>query len=85
MTFSSWLVQGHGHQQPPRGLARFHAPGAFRSAGKEAEAVLAAEVEVAFYLTDPAGETAGIGERQPEVVDTGVEAVLDPHDALAIG
>ena len=29
-----WLSQGHGHQQPPRRLARFHAPGASDSAGK---------------------------------------------------
>ena len=37
---------------------------------QEAEAVLTAEAKVAFYLTDPAGETAGIGERQPEVIET---------------
>jgi hypothetical protein len=73
------------NQQPPWRLACFHAPGAFRCAGKKAEAVLTAEAEVAFYLTDPAGETSGFGERRPEVVDTGVEAVLDPHEALAIG
>ena len=69
-----WLVQGHRHQQPRRRLARLHAPAA----------LLPAWAETALYLTDPAGETAGIGERRPEVVDLGVEAVLDPHDALAI-
>jgi len=73
-----------GQQQPPRGLARFHAPGAFRSAGKKAKAVLTAQAEVALDLADPAGQTAGIGERRPHVVDTGVEAVLHAHDALAV-
>ena len=67
------------------GLARLHAPGAFRSARKEAEVDSPPEAEVALYLTDPAGETAGISKRRPEVVDSGVEAVVDPHDALAIG
>ena len=57
------LAEGHGQQQQPRGLARLHAPGAFRSARKEAEAELTAEAEVAFYLADPASETPGIGER----------------------
>ena len=71
-------------QQPPRGLARFHPPGAFPSAGKEACAELTAEAQVALYLADPAGEAAGIGERRPQVVDIGVEAVLHAHDALAV-
>ena len=52
------LAQCHGQQQPPRGLARVHAPGAFRSAGKKAHAELTAEAQVALDLADPAGQTA---------------------------
>src|ERR1017187_1819877 len=80
------LARFHGQQQqqPPRGLARFHAPGAFPSAGKKACAELTAQTEVALYLAHPAGETAGIGECRPQVVDIGVVAVLHAHDALAI-
>ena len=79
------LARLHGQQQqPPRRLARFHAPGAFPSAGKKARAELTAEAEVALDLAHPAGKTAGIGECRPQVVDVGVEAVLDAHDALAI-
>ena len=51
---------------------------------QKAEAELTAEAEVALDITDPAGEPAGIGERQPQVIDTGVEAVLHAHDALAL-
>ena len=71
-------------QQPLRGLARFHAPGAFPSAGKEACAELTAEAQVALDLAEPAGQTAGIGECRPQVVDVGVEAVFHAHDALAV-
>ena len=57
---SSW---GLGqNQEPPWGLAHFHATGAFPSAGKEACAELTALAQIAFYLAEPAGETAGIGE-----------------------
>ena len=71
------------HQQPPRGLARFHPPGAFPFAGK-AGAELTAQTQVALDLGDPAGQAAGIGERRPQVIDTGVEAVSDAHGALAV-
>jgi hypothetical protein len=40
--------------------------------------------EVAFYLAVPAGQAAGIGECRPQVVDAGVVAVFDTHDALAV-
>ena len=72
------------HQQPLRGLARFDAPGAFPSAGEKACAVFTAESQVALDLAVPAGQTRGIGECRPHVVDIGVEAVLHAHDALAI-
>src|SRR4029077_8884825 len=72
------------HHQPPRRLAHFHPPGAFPSAGKNAYAELTARSQVALYLAVPAGQTRGIGERRPHVVDIGVEAVLHAHDALAI-
>ena len=79
------LVRFHGqHQQPPRGLARFHPPGAFPSAGEKTCAELTAEAEVALDLAEPAGQTRRIGECGPQVVDIGVEAVLDTHDALAV-
>jgi len=45
------------HQQLPRRLARYYAPGAFPSAGKEACAVLTAEAKVALDLAVPAGKT----------------------------
>src|SRR6266496_4098242 len=48
-------VQAMGQQQPPRGLAGFHAPGAFRSAGEKAKAVLTAGAQVALDLAEPAG------------------------------
>ena len=78
------LVRAPGrYQQPPRGPARIHAPGAFPSAGEKARAELTAQAEVARYLAEPAGEAAGIGKCRPQVVDIGVEAVLHPHGALA--
>jgi hypothetical protein len=45
---------------------------------------LAPRRKLALYLAEPVGESSGIGERSPEVIDPGVEAILDPHDALAI-
>jgi hypothetical protein len=71
-------------QQPLRGLTRFHASGAFPSAGEKACVVLTAESQVALDLAVPAGQTRGIGECRPHVVDIGVEAVFHAHDALAI-
>ncbi|MBA3781233.1 MAG: hypothetical protein H0X12_05185 [Nocardioides sp.] len=38
-----------------------------------------------FDHTDPAGETSGVRECRPEVVDVGVVAALDAHGAVAIG
>ena len=84
MTSSSGWPSAIVQQQPPRGLARVHPPGAFRPAGKKAKAELTAQAQVALDLADPAGQTAGIGECRPQVVDIGVEAVLHAHDALAI-
>ena len=71
-------------QQPPRGLARFHPPGAFPSAGKKAGPELTAQAQVAFDLTEPPGETLWVGERRPQVVDICAEAVLHAHNGLAI-
>ena len=78
-----WRLLGR-QQQLPRGLARFHPPGAFPSAGKKAGPELTAQAQVALELAEPAGQTAGIGERRPQVVDIGAEAVLHPHDGLAV-
>src|ERR1700728_3192420 len=77
------LVPGR-HPQPPRGLALVYPSGAFPAAGKEVSPELTAQTEVALDLAEPAGETAGIGERRPRVVDVSVEAVLHPDGALAV-
>ena len=45
---------------------------------------LAAGAEVALDLAVPAGETFGISECRPQVVDVGVVAVLHADDALAV-
>ncbi len=55
MTSSSGSPRAMVDQQPLRGLARFHAAGAFRSSGKEAEPELTSEAQVALYLADPVG------------------------------
>src|SRR6185312_3645261 len=73
------------HEQPLWWLARFYPPGAFPSTGKEACAVLTAESQVALDLAVPAGQTRGIGECRPHLVDIAVEAVFHPHDALSAG
>src|SRR5580692_814586 len=49
-------------QQPPRGVARFHAPGGVYVRGLDVQAELSAEAEVAFYLAVPAGQAARIDE-----------------------
>jgi hypothetical protein len=72
------------HQQPPRGLAGFHPPCAFPSAGKNPRAILAAQSQVSLNLAPPAGQTRGIGERRPHGFDISIKAVLHAHDALAI-
>ena len=59
----------------PARLARWHG---------QVEGDLRPGGEFRLYLADPAGETAGIGECRPQVVDVGVEAVLHAHDAFAI-
>jgi hypothetical protein len=75
-------LRGH-QQQPARRLARLHAPRA-RPAVKEAGTELAAGVQVALDLAEPAGNAAGIGAGRPQVVDAGVVPVLHAHDALAV-
>jgi hypothetical protein len=41
-------------------------------------------VKVAFHLAEPAGETEGVGEGRPQVVDNGVEPVFETYDARAV-
>ena len=72
-------------QQTMWSLARFHAPGAFPSAGEEAFAELTSQAQVSLNLAVPAREAQGIGERRPQVADIGLEAVLHANDALAVG
>jgi hypothetical protein len=51
----------------------------------EACAEPAADSQLALDLSVPAGKTLGIGESRPQLVDPGVEAVLDANDARAVG
>src|SRR6266511_4106503 len=73
------------HEQPLRGLARFDTPGAFPSAGEETCPVLTAEAQVALHLAVPTGQTRGVGECRPHVVELGVDAVFHTNDALTFG
>ncbi len=66
------------------GLAHLDAAGAFPSAGEEACAELTALAQIAFYLAEPAGEAAGIGEGGPEVIDIGLKTVFETHDARPV-
>jgi hypothetical protein len=72
------------NEQPPRGLTRLHAPGAFPSGRDEFGAELSAETQIAFDFADPEGQSDGIGECRPHIIDVGIEAALDAHDALTI-
>jgi hypothetical protein len=72
------------HLQPLRGLARFDAPRAFPPAGEKACAVFTVESKVALDLAVPTGQTRGIGECRPHVVDIGIEPILHAQHALAI-
>src|SRR5213080_3060082 len=40
--------------------------------------------KLALYLAEPVGESIGIGECSPKVIDPSVEANFRPHDSLAI-
>jgi hypothetical protein len=51
-------------------------------AKKRAE--LTTQSQVALDLADPAGETPGVRECRPQVVDIRIEAVFHAHDAFAI-
>src|SRR5205814_8792050 len=70
------VVLTRRQQQPIWSVARFHAPGAFPSAGEEAFAELTSQAQVSLNLAVPAREAQGIGERRPQVADIGLEAVL---------
>src|ERR1700722_10463256 len=59
-------------------------PGVFHVVGFQVEAELSAGAEVAFDLAVPAGQAAGIGECRPQVIDIGVVALFDAHDARAV-
>ena len=49
--------------EPTWGLAHVHATRAFPSARKETCTELTTLTQITFHLAEPAGETAGIGER----------------------
>jgi hypothetical protein len=73
----------HRQQQALRRLARLHLSCA-RSSEGDAHTELAPLRKLALYLAVPVGESIGIGECSPEVIDPGVEAIVHPHDTLAI-
>ena len=66
-----------------RRLAHLDAAGALPAAG-ETGVELAADAEVAGHLGDPPREPLGRGARLPQVVDVGVEDVLDPDGAVRV-
>ena len=66
-----------------RGLAHLHPPGTFPAAGKKARAELATQAQVALELAKPAGQTPGIGERRPQVVEATLTADGD-HTILIL-
>src|SRR6516165_4913880 len=73
----------HRQQQSLRRLARLHLPCALSREG-DAHTELTPWAKVTLDLAVPVGESIGIGECSPEVIDPGVEAIFHPHDALAI-
>src|SRR5580765_1818433 len=73
----------HRQEQTLRRLARLHLPRALAGEG-DAHTELAALSKLALYLAVPVGESPGLGECSPEVVDPGVETAFHPLDALAI-
>src|SRR5207249_4089905 len=62
----------HRQQQALRRLARLHLPYALSREG-DAHTELAPLRKLALYLAVPVGESTGIGECSPEVVDPSVE------------
>jgi hypothetical protein len=74
----------HRQQQALRRLARLHLPCTLSREG-DAHTELAPLRKLALYLAEPTGESIGISECPSEVIDPSVEAILHPHDALAIG
>jgi hypothetical protein len=73
----------HRQQQALRRFARLDLACALSREG-DAHAELASLRKLALYLPVPVGQSLGIGECSPEVIDPGVEAIFHPHDALAI-
>ena len=55
-------------------------PSRWRTSGAE----LPALAQVALDLAEPASEPVRLGERRPQVIDVGVEPVLEPNDAGAV-
>src|SRR5260370_2906373 len=84
-TLSPRLVRLPGcHQQPARGLARFHAPSTVPTFRLEVKMELSAGAEAAFYLAVPPRQSARIGNCRPQALYIRVVAVFNPHGALAI-
>jgi len=50
----------------------------------DAETKLAPVRKLALYLAVPLGESIGIGQCSPEVIDPSVEAIFHPHNSLAV-
>jgi hypothetical protein len=73
----------HRQDHALRRLARLHLPCAL-SCERDAHTELTALSKLPLYFAEPAGESIGVGERFPEVIDPSVEAIFHAHDALAI-
>src|SRR5262245_27291555 len=77
------LARRHGHQQPPGRIAYVNPARAFPAAS-EACPKLAAQLEIAFHLSDPARQPLRISERRPQVLGIGAEAIFHADDSLAV-
>ena len=73
----------HNHE-PPWGFALFYASRTLPPTRVEVRAVRATDPELAFDLAVPAGKTLGLGESRPHLIDMGVEALFDAHNAESI-
>jgi len=63
-TLAPGLVRlSHRHHEPPRGLARLHAPAAFPIIGPVVQPELPTDTEVAAHLSVPTVQAGGDGER----------------------
>jgi hypothetical protein len=73
----------HRQQKALSGLARLHLPDALSGEG-DAHPELASQGKLALHLAEPIGESIGLGDCSPKVVNSSVEAIFHPYNTLAI-